>query len=142
MVSLADLTRKMPNDPRILLLSENLRAVIWRADDNDSAAIIYFQAREQPEPVCLRINTAAPIRSFFWEMPSLKGGHWLSLAESQGPQHFAIAIADHQFLDDPFILGLEFETEGDPRDCIISAEVWDKDGGEPQIIYREMSPAV
>ncbi|MGV3531684.1 MAG: hypothetical protein ACO1QR_04885 [Chthoniobacteraceae bacterium] len=123
------------NDPRILPISDNLRAAIWRADDNTNAAIIYVQARERPEAVSFRITTSAPILSSFWEMPSLKGEYWLNLAESRGSQHYAVAVADQHFLDEPFIVGLEFETESDPRDHVMSVELWDKAGAEPQIVF-------
>ena len=48
-------------------------------------------------------------------MPSLHGGHWLTHSESRGIHHYAIALADHKFLDQPFIVGLELDTAGDPQ---------------------------
>ena len=120
-------------------MTENLRAALWRADDNPQSVIINFQARAQEEAVSFRVTTSAPIISLFWEMPSLRGPHWLSLAESRGANHYAIAITDHKFLDEPFILGLELDTDRDPRDEIIETAIWDKSDGEPQIAYIEFS---
>jgi hypothetical protein len=127
----------MPTEPRIFPLTDNLRAAMWRADDNPKAVIIYFQAREQEESVSFRLATSAPVLSSFWEMRSLHGGHWLTHSESRGTHHYAIALAEHKFLDQPFIVGLELDTDGDPQDHVIAAETWDKTDAEPQIIYME-----
>ena len=70
-------------------------------------------------------------------MPSLRGAHWITLTEYRGPNHYAVSIAEHTFLDQPFIVGLELDTEGDPQDCIYGTEVWNKADGEPQIVYVE-----
>jgi len=130
-----------PIEPRILPMTGNLRAALWCAVNNPKAVGIYFQAREQAEPVSFRIVTSAPIISSFWEMPSLNGGHWLTLSESKDTHHYAIALDDHRFLDQPFIVGLELDTEGDPRDHVIGAEIWDKSEGEPQLVYIEFNNA-
>jgi len=127
----------MPEEPRILPMTDNLRAAMWRADDNPKAVVIYFQAREREEPVSFRLATSAPILSSFWKMPSLHGGHWLTHSESRGIHHYAIALADQQFLDQPFIIGLELDTDGDPQDHVTAAETWDKTDAESQIIYME-----
>ena len=129
----------MPAEPRILPMTANLRAAMWRADDNPQAVVINFQARELEESVAFRVTTTAPILSSFWEMPTLRGPHWLSLAESRGANHYAIAIGDQTFLDQPFIVGLELDTDGDPQDCITSTEVWNKTDAEPQIVYIDFT---
>ncbi len=110
---------------------------MWRADDNPKAVVIYFQAREQAEPVSFRVTTSAPILSSFWEMPALRGVHWLTLTESCRTHDYSIAVADHMFLDEAFIVGLEIDTEGDPQDHVTAAEVWNRSGAEPQSIYVE-----
>lgn len=132
----------MPAEPRIFPMTDNLRAAMWRADDNPRAVVIYFQAREQEEPVSFRLTTSAPILSSFWEMPSLRGGHWLTQHESRGIHQYAIALADHKFLDQPFILGLELDINGNPQDHVTAAETWDKKDAEPQIIYMEFPNVV
>ena len=123
-------------------MTGNLRAAMWRADDNPKAVVIYFQAREQEEPVSFRVATSATILSSFWEMPSLRGGHWLMHSESRGIHHYAIALADHKFLDHPFIVGLELDTVDDPQDHITAVEAWDTTDAEPQIIYKEFPNAI
>ena len=122
-------------------MTDNLRAAMWRANDNPKAAILYFQAREQKESIAFRITTSAPILSSFWEAPFLRGGHWLNQVESRSVYHYAIALDEHKFLDQPFIVGLEIEADGDPQDSVVGATVWDKTDGEPQIIYIEFPTA-
>ena len=127
----------MPSEPRIFPMTDNLRAAMWRAEDNPKAVVIYFQAREREEPVSFRVTTSAPILSSFWEMPSLRGGHWLTHSESRGTHHYAIALADHTFLDKSFIVGLELDMDGDPRDYVTGTETWNKTDAESQIAYIE-----
>lgn len=127
----------MPAEPRILTITDNLRAAMWRADDNPKAVVIYFQAREREEPISFRVITTAPILSSFWKMPSLRGSHWLTLTESRGTHDYAVALADHMFLDEAFIIGLELDTDSDPQDHVTAAEIWNKADSEPQIIYVE-----
>lgn len=127
----------MPAEPRILPMTDNLRVAMWRADDNPKAVVFYFQARERQEPVSFRITTSASILSSFWELPSLQGGYWLNQVESQDSHHYAIALDEHTFLDQPFIVGLELDTADDPQDCNTGTAVWDKAGGSPQIVYVE-----
>ena len=125
----------MPNEPRILPMTDNLRAAMWRADDNFKAVILYFQAREFEETVSFRVITSAPIISSMWRMPTLRGEHWLTLTESRGTNHYAVALADHKFLDQPFIVGLELDTDGDPQDHITETQIWDRTDAEPQIVF-------
>lgn len=122
--------------PKIIPMTENLRAAIWSSDDTPNAAIIYFQAREAEEKVCFEITTSARILSHMWRLPQLKGGHWLSTAEESEQNRYAIYI-DKEFLETPFIVGLELDTENDPREHIDTASVWDKSDADPQIIYIE-----
>ncbi len=72
-------------------------------------------------------------------MPSLSGGHWLTHTESRGVRHYAIALGEHKFLDQPFIIGLELDTDHDPQDDVTEAVVWDKASGVSQIAYIEFS---
>ena len=131
----------MPAEPRIIPMTDNLRVAMWRADDNARAVLLYFQAREQEEHVSFRITTSASILSSFWQMPSLQGGHWLTHTESRGSHHYAIALDDHHFLDQPFIIGLELDTPGDPQDSVTAATIWDRVDGESQVAYIEF-PAI
>ena len=124
-------------EPRIFPMTDNLRAAMWRADDNPKAVVIHFQAREREECVSFRVTTSALILSSFWEMPSLRGPHWLTLAESRGTHDYAIAVSDHTFLDEAFIIGLELDTDSDPQDFVTATEVWNKVGAEPQTIYLD-----
>jgi hypothetical protein len=127
----------MAEEPRVLPMTDNLRAVMWRADDNPKAVIIQFQAREREEPVSFFVTTTAPILSSFWKMPSLHGGHWLTHLESRRTHHYAIALGDQKFLHQPFIVGLELDTDSDPRDSITGAEIWSQTDAELQIVYIE-----
>ena len=127
----------MPAEPRILPMTDNLRVAMWRAEDNPRAVLLYFQAREHKEPVSFHVTTSATILSSFWQMPSLRGGYWLTHTESRSPHHYAIALGDHQVLDQPFIVGLELDTAGDPQDCVTGATIWDRADGESQVAYIE-----
>lgn len=127
---------KTEASPKIIPMTDNLRAAIWTSDDTPNAAIIYFQAKERPEKVCFEIITSAPILSHMWRMPQLKGGHWLSVAEKESENRYAISI-EKEFLDIPFIVGLELRSEKDPKELITTAAVWDGSGTETQIIYIE-----
>jgi hypothetical protein len=122
--------------PKIIPMTDNLRAAVWTSDDTPNAAIIYFQAREAEEKICFEITTSAPILSHMWRLPQLKGGHWLTTAEKREENRYAIFI-DKKFLDTPFIVGLELASGSDPRDHIATASVWDKSGADAQIIYIE-----
>jgi hypothetical protein len=126
---------QMPEEPRIIPMTDNLRGAMWRADDHPRAVVIYFQARDCEEEVSFRVRTSAAIRSKMWRMPWLKGGNWLSLTESLGAHHYAVAIAEKKFLDVPFIVGLELETEGDPRDAVVGADIWDRSGATAQVVF-------
>lgn len=131
----------MPTEPRILPLMDNLRVAMWRADDNLRAVILYFQAREREEPISFYVSTSASILSSFWELPSLRGVHILNQIESRGAYHYAIALDDQTFLDQPFIVGLELDTNGNPQDQVAGAEIWDREDGVPQVIYLEFPDA-
>ena len=117
-------------------MTDNLRAVIRRADDNDRAVIISIQAREQAEPVGIRIFTTESIISHFWELPQLRGGNWLNVAEDVLPDGYRVSI-DQTFLNHPLIIGLEFDSATDPIKNIRKIEAWDGSGGAPSVIYLE-----
>jgi hypothetical protein len=127
----------MKPQSKIFPISDNLRAVAHHAEDNSRAVIIQFQARERRELVCFEVRTSAPILSSMWEMPDLKGGHWLSLGQSQREYFYAITI-DKEFLDSPFIVGLEIDSSHDPIQEIESIAIWDKEGGEFSMAYVEL----
>ena len=122
--------------PTIFPMTDNLRAAVWRSDDNPRAAIIYFQAREQEEKVSFSVKTSARILSHFWELPQLQEGTWLTLAEFLQETEYNIFI-DVSFLDSPFILGIELDTESDPINQIIETAVWDRADAQPVIAYVE-----
>ena len=115
-------------------MTENVRAVVQNAADNPKAAMLEFQAREREEEISFRITTSAPILSSHWWLPQLKGEQWLSQAESRGQNHYAISL-DRKFLDRPFIVGLELDVEDDPKNCIVAAEIWDRSGSDPDLIF-------
>jgi hypothetical protein len=123
---------------RILPISDNLRAVVRNADDNPHAVVIYIQARDTEEPVGFRIRTDARIISHFWELPQLHGGNWLSFAEDILPDGYRILI-DQAFLDQPLIIGLEFDLVSDPAASVLEIETWDGTGGSPSVIYIEQN---
>ncbi len=114
------------------------------AVDNPKAVLISFQAREVPEPISFEINTSVPIISSSWWLPALHGGQWMNLVESRGSHHYAIALGDavahvdHKFLDEPFIVGLELETDIEPRRGIAGAKVWAPKAADAQIVYIEL----
>lgn len=122
--------------PTILPITDNLRAVVRNADDNPRAVIIHLQARETEEPVAFRIITAASIISHFWELPQLRGGNWLVLAEDVLPDGYRIMI-DRQFLDHPLIIGLELDTDSNPISSVVRIETWNGTDGAPSVIYVE-----
>jgi len=122
--------------PTILPITDNLRAVVRNADDNPRAVIIHLQAREVEEPVAFRIITAANVISHFWELPQLRGGNWLVLAEDVLSDGYRIMI-DRTFLDHPLIIGLEMDTNSDPISSVVRIETWDGTDGAPSVIYVE-----
>jgi hypothetical protein len=127
--------------PKIIPITDNLRAAIWNAEDNTRAALIYFQARQSAENICFQITTSATIVSHFWKLPQLQGGHWLNTAEYVSVNHYGVSI-DQAFSEHPFIVGLELEVVDDPAGHITNATIWDKAHGVPQIIYVEFNPAI
>jgi len=120
----------------ILPITDNLRAVVHNADDNPRAVIIHIQARDREEPVAFQIRTTAPVLSHFWELPQLRGGNVLTLAEDVLSDGYRISI-DRTFLDQPFIVGLELDTRSSAVSCIVGIESWDGAEGAPDIIYVE-----
>ena len=126
----------MPSEETVIPMTDNLRAVVRRADDNPKAVIIFFQAREHEEAASFRVTTSAPIVSSMWRMPGLKGGQWLSLTESEGANHYAISV-DRKFLDKPFIVGLEIESEGNPVHQVAETQIWSETNGRAQVVYIE-----
>ena len=58
-------------------------------------------------------------------------------SESRGDYHYAVALGDRRFLEQPFIIGLELDTVGDPRDHVTGAMVWDKAEGESKVACIE-----
>ena len=124
------------NDPIIFGINDNLRAVAWVARDQPDAVMIHFQARCTEEKVGFKVTCAEPIQDPIWQMPSLKGGQWLTKKEINEPFCYAISL-NRAFLDQPFILGLRFPSTRDPRTCILEASAWDGSGGASSLVYME-----
>jgi hypothetical protein len=122
--------------PIILPISDNLRAVVHRADDNTRAAVLHIQAKDREEPVAFRISTTSPIISHFWELPQLRGGNWLTVAEEVTPDGYRLWV-NQSFLNHPLVIGLEFQTDSDPAMCVSDVCLWDGEDGSPSIIYLE-----
>ena len=126
----------MDTAPIIFPISDNLRALIRKADDNPRAVIIHLQAKNLEEPASFQVTTAAAISSNFWELPQLEGGNWLMLTEEILPGRYRIRI-DRSFLDHSFIIGLEFDAPDDPISSVLKIEPWDGTGGNPVLTYIE-----
>ena len=118
----------------ILPISDNLRAVVHKADDHHHAVIIHIEARLTEESVAFRIKTNTRVVSHFWELPQLQGGNWLTCAEDVLPDGYRIMI-DRTFLDQPLIVGLEFEDVSEPISSVLAVERWDGADGLPRVIY-------
>jgi hypothetical protein len=117
-------------------MTDNLRAVIWPSDDNSRAVIIHFQARQHAEKIAFRVRTTARILSHFWELPQLKEGTWLMLGESSQDYEYRVCI-DQTFLDSPFIVGMEIESESEPVDCVAEVSVHEDLDVTASLIYIE-----
>ena len=75
------------------------------------------------------------------------GGHWLSFPHrvTVASHHYAIALGDHQFLDQPFIVGrCNCDTTMLTRvpGQSLTAAIWDRADGESQVAYIESHPPV
>jgi hypothetical protein len=122
--------------PIILPITDNLRAVVRNAQDNPRAVVIHIQARDMEESVGFHVKTGARIVSYFWELPQLRGGNWLTQAEDVLPDGYRLWV-DRTFLEYPLVIGLEFETESDPTLNILRVEMWDGTDGDPRLLYLE-----
>ncbi len=122
--------------PTVIPMTDNLRAVIWPSDDNSRAVIIHFQARQHAEKIAFRVRTTARILSHFWELPQLKEGTWLMLGESSQDYEYRVCI-DQTFLDSPFIVGMEIESESEPVDCVAEVSVHEDLDVTASLIYIE-----
>jgi len=112
---------------------------VHRADDNRRAVVLHIQAKDREEPVAFRVSTTCPIISHFWELPQLRGGNWLTVAEDVTPDGYRLWV-NQSFLDHPLVIGLEFQTDCNPAVCVTGVSLWDGEGGSPSLITLSQTP--
>jgi len=118
--------------------TENLRVSAHVAADNPKAAMLVFEALVWAEPISFKITTSAPIKSTMWQLPGLKGMHQISVSELKETTRYALRIQDKLIRPkNPFVIGIEFDQPGEPRQYISGVERWDGSGGDCSIRFIE-----
>jgi len=116
--------------------TENLRITAHIAADNPKAAMLVFEALFWAEPICFKITTSAATKSSVWQLPGLKGMHQVSVTELKSEKQYALRIQDKVIRPkSPFVIGLEFDKEGDPIQYISGIEKWDGVGGDSSLRF-------
>jgi hypothetical protein len=119
--------------------TENLRISVHIASDNPKAAMLVFESLFWAEPLAFKVTTSSSVKSSTWQLLGLKGMHQLSVSELKQANAYAIAIQNHSVKPkSPFVVGLEFEGAGDPRQFITRVDKWDGAGGEGSIRFMDM----
>jgi hypothetical protein len=120
--------------------SENLRVSAHMAADNKKAAMVLFEALYWAEPISFIVQTSSKVKMAVWQLPSLKGMHQLSVSELKSDKLYALAIQNQSIQPKhPFVVGLEFEADGDPREQIVKIDKWDGTGGDPSIRFMSFN---
>ena len=116
--------------------TENLVVSTHVASDNPRAAMLVFEARFWAEPISFRVRTSEKVVNAVWQVPGLKGMHQLSVSEKREDNEYAIALQNRSIRPkQPFIIGLEFASPGDPRQCILGVDKWDGSGGDSSLRF-------
>lgn len=117
-------------------VTENLRVSAHIASDNPRAAMLVFEVLFWAEPVSFIVATNSQVKHSTWQFFGLKGMHQLSVSELKADKAYALAIQNHSIQPKkPFIIGLEFENSGDPREKILKIDKWDGSGGDASIQF-------
>lgn len=118
--------------------TQNLRVSAHIASDNLKAAMLVFEALFWAEPISFKVTTNSPVKSTVWQLPGLTGMHQLSVSELKEDTAYALAIQNHSVQPKkPFVIGLEFEADRDPRECILQIDKWDGSGGDVSLRFME-----
>lgn len=116
--------------------TENLRVSAHIAADNPKAAMLVFEALFWAEPIGFKITTSTAVKSSVWQLPGLKGMHQVSVSELKAEKQYALKIQDKAIRPkNPFVIGLEFDKEGDPIQYISGIEKWDGMGGDSSLRF-------
>ncbi len=120
--------------------SQNLNVSTYIASDNPNAALLVFETLFWAEPIAFKIITSAKVVSTSWNMPSLKGLHQISISEMTYANAYALMINNHNIRPKhPFVIGLNFEPDGDPRSHIQKIDKWDGIGGNSSMRFIQFN---
>ena len=116
--------------------TENLRITAHIASDNPKAAMLVFEALFWAEPISFKVTTLAEAKSTVWQLHGLKGMHQVSITELKTKQQYGLCIQDKVIRPkSPFVVGLEFDKDGDPIQYISGVEKWDGNGGDSSLRF-------
>lgn len=116
--------------------TENLRVSAHIASDNPNTAMLVFEALFWAEPISFKVTTSSKVTLSVWQLPGLKGMQQVSVSELKQDNAYALAIQNFSIRPKkPFVIGLEFDTEGDPREKIVKIDKWDGSGGKASIRF-------
>ena len=121
---------------KTISISRNLRALVTEAPDNPNAAVIQVNARVKAARVAFEIHVSSGFVSYYWQLPGLRGGNWLTIAEDISHTSYGLWV-DQSFFSSPLIMGMEFEPGTSPVENILSITHWDGEGGTPRLVYVE-----
>ena len=116
--------------------TENLKVSAHIASDNPKAAMVVFEALFWAEPISFKITTSAKVKSSVWRLPGLKGMQQVTVSELKEENTYALAIQNFSIKPKkPFMIGLEFDSDSDPREKILNIDRWDGSGGNSSIRF-------
>lgn len=123
--------KKSPDRPADnIVISANIAA------DNTNAVVLVFEAQFWAEAIGFKVTVSEDIKSTMWSMSALKGMQQVSISKLEGTREYGIRIYDKVIRPKaPFIMGIEFEEGGDPRQKILGVGQWDGSGGEQSMSF-------
>jgi hypothetical protein len=110
--------------------TENLQISIHLAHDEPKAAMVVFEPQFWANEIGFKITAMEKITNHLWQYPGFKGMQQISISELKGEYEYGVRIFDHNIKPKvPFIMGVVFEGEGDPRSKIRDVQPWNGQGG-------------
>lgn len=116
--------------------TENLRITAHIASDNPKAAMLVFEALFWAETIAFKITTSAEVKSTVWQIPGLKGMHQVSITELKANKQYGFCMQNKVIRPkNPFVVGIEFDRDGDPIQYITGVEKWDGSDGDSSVRF-------
>jgi hypothetical protein len=116
--------------------TDNLSISIQLASDEPKAAMIIFEPQFWAEPIGFKIKTSKKIINHIWQYRELKGMQQVSISELKSDFEYGVQILNHNIKPKiPFVLGVVFEEDGDPKSYVTEITPWNGERGEQSMRF-------